>query len=313
MAEPVAGEEGIVPRMAPEQPMVRDQWAMTRLRASPAGFRPVRPESRESDFKREPISYPNLEAKYPPQGPPTSDPTAEAGVLHGVRTAELATRIVTMIREFAPHATRALDVGAQQGEITRKLAAETGIHFEGIEPFLSLTSQEDGQIRIVKAGVEDIPYPADSFDLVTFISVYEHIAPSARRRSFSEMYRVLKSGGVLIGQFPNMYYPIESHSRLLFQAYLPARVGSKYYHRFAKVPWRHLPVDWFRVGPKQLKSDAAAAGFSGLRVFRSTYSINAVPSSMRRFYRLAEAFPLNFDFVLFKTHAMTASSRLVGR
>lgn len=242
-------------------------------------------------------------------GTSSQDPSVEAGLLQDVRIEELGSRIASLIHRYAPRATRALDVGAQHGEMALRLVDETGISFTGIEPFLSLPTEDHGAVKVIRAGAEDIPYPEGSFDLVTLISVYEHFAPSIRRRCISEIHRVLKPEGVLIGQIPNMYYPIESHSRLPFQSYLPARVGEKYVLRFSKTPWRHVGVNWYRVGPKMLRADATAAGFRDPMVLRSNYSINAVPRRFRRFYPLTRAFPLNFDFVFRKVERTTASDR----
>ena len=259
----------------------------------------------ESEIIRDLVLVPIAVARPRSSPPLPIDPSDEAKHLHDVRCVELSNRVVDLIRRFAPHATRALDIGAQQALITSRLSQNTGIRFDGIDPAMRTPYEDFGSIRVVRAAADDIPFPSESFDLVTFISVYEHIEPRARRRSLSEMFRVLRPTGVLIGQFPNMFYPIESHSRLPLQSYLPASVGAKYYQRFAKVPWKHVGVNWFRVGPRSLKADAAAAGFAEIQMFRSNYSIEAVPSALRRFYKLAEAFPMNFDFVFKKSHEVS--------
>jgi SAM-dependent methyltransferase len=216
------------------------------------------------------------------------------------RNTELSMRMVSLIRRFAPEASTGLDVGAFYGEIAARLAGETGVEFAGIEPRLEHSSEEHEGVKITKAGAENIPFGNATFDIVTLISVYEHFPPPTRRRCLSEIYRVLKPGGVLIGQMPNMYYPIEPHSMLPLQSYLPAKVGEMYFWRFKKREWKGGAVDWYRVGPRQLKKDASAAGFRDLLVQRSNYSIEVIPHGLRRLYPLMQAFPPSFDFVFRK-------------
>jgi SAM-dependent methyltransferase len=230
----------------------------------------------------------------------SSDVSSEAEALHLRRNAELAKRITSLIRRFHPEASTGLDVGAQTGDITSKLAEESGVKFVGIEPSLELSCMEFRGVKIVRAGAESLPFSDGAFDLATLISVYEHLNPLTRALCLSEICRILKPGGVLIGQIPNMYFPIEPHSRLLLQSYLPSQVGEKYFRRFAKVPWRHYGVSWHRVGPRRLKTDARKAGFRDLLVLRSNYSIAAIPRRFRRLYPLLQIFPLNFDFVFRK-------------
>ena len=217
------------------------------------------------------------------------------------RDQELATRMADLIRRFSPHPVRALDVGAQRGVIAVRLAELTGAEFAGVEPFLRHDSEQHGGVRIARAFADKMPFEDETFDVVTLLSVYEHIVPDKRRRSLWEIHRILKPGGILVGQLPNMYYPIEPHSMLPFQSYLPTKVGEKYYKRFQKTHSERMPVSWYRVGLSQLKNDASAVGLRDLYVLRSLYSIDVLPYRFRWLYPLSRAFPPSFDFVFKRT------------
>lgn len=235
------------------------------------------------------------------------DPSMWTEALRENRDKELSARVGSLIRQFAPGAASGLDVGAFFGEITARLERETGVEFVGIDPRLEHSAEEHQGIKITRAGAQSIPFGDESFDVVTLLSVYEHFPPSTRRQCLSEIYRVLKPGGALVGQMPNMYYPIESHSMLPFQSYLPPKLGQKYFQRFKAREWKGGDVDWFRVGPRQLKKDAAAVGFQDPLVYRSNYSIEVIPHRWRRLYPLMRAFPPTFDFV-FRRPAHSANS-----
>jgi hypothetical protein len=92
-----------------------------------------------------------------------------------------------------------------------------------------------------------------------------------------EIHRVLKSGGVLVGQIPNMYLPIEIHSKLPLQQYLPRVIGDSYCRQFSPEPWREKGVDWFRVGPKNLISNATRAGFKDGSMYGANYPSDTIP------------------------------------
>jgi hypothetical protein len=65
----------------------------------------------------------------------------------------------------------------------------------------------------------------------------------------------------LAGQIPNVYLPIEVHSKLPFQSYLPKPLAEWYLKKLSTVPWKHNGTNWFRVGPRQLKNDCSKAIF----------------------------------------------------
>jgi SAM-dependent methyltransferase len=62
---------------------------------------------------------------------------------------------------------------------------------------------------VVCGNGEELPFPADHFDLVLSHEVIEHVGDD--RAAMCEIFRVLRSGGRLILFCPNRGYPFETH------------------------------------------------------------------------------------------------------
>jgi SAM-dependent methyltransferase len=78
------------------------------------------------------------------------------------------------------------------------------------------------EIAFVRADATALPFRDRSFDLVTMISLVEHVQdPSI---CITEALRALKKNGELFIQLPNRYFPVEIHSGLCMYFYFPKRV-----------------------------------------------------------------------------------------
>lgn len=112
------------------------------------------------------------------------------------------------------------------------------------------------------------------------------------------MYRVVRPGAIVVGQLPNPYFPIESHSRLPFMGWLPFKLQQKYW-RLSPVPWEH---DFFVVTVRQLKTEAEAVGFQVVQTSNFNYPAAALPKAARPiealFRRPMRWFPWAWQFVL---------------
>lgn len=234
------------------------------------------------------------------------DPLAGTGLLQSreewaVRDRALAGSLADLIRDNLPAPSgQGLDVGCQRGGLIDQITAETGLTWVGIDPILEETSFTEKGAQIGPGQADDIPYPDEHFDAILLANVFEHILPDARQKSFDEIWRALKPGGALVGQIPNPYFPIESHSRLPFMGYLPIGLQRRYWH-LTRVPWEH---DFFVVTMRHLRHHALASGFQVRQSRSFNYPAEAIPSRVRPLARIGapimRVFPWAWQFVLIK-------------
>lgn len=241
------------------------------------------------------------------------DPLAGTGLMQSreewaARGRALAGSLADLIRtNISEPGGLGLDIGCQRGGLIDQITAETGLTWTGIDPVLKEDSLTEKGARIGPGQADHIPYPDGHFDAALLANVFEHILPDARQKSFDEIWRTLKPGGLLVGQIPNPYFPIESHSRLPFMGYLPIGLQRRYW-RLSRVPWEH---DFFVVTMRHLRRHAIAAGFQ-VRLSRSfNYPPEAIPSSVRPLARIGapvmRVLPWAWQFVLVKPEQNGAS------
>jgi SAM-dependent methyltransferase len=239
------------------------------------------------------------------------DPLAGSGLLQSreewaVRDRVLAGSLAEMVRDNVRTAGgRGLDVGCQRGGLIDQIADETGLSWTGIDPILEESAFTQKGAPIGPGRADQIPYPDAHFDAAILANVFEHILPDARQRSLDEIYRVLVPGGILVGQIPNPYFPIESHSRLPFMGFLPIDLQRRYW-RLSRVPWEH---DFFVVTMRHLRHHAVASGFRVAHSNAFNYPPEAIPSRVRSLARMAaplmRVFPWAWQFVLIKPDGTT--------
>jgi SAM-dependent methyltransferase len=210
--------------------------------------------------------------------------------------AESLSRLAERHYHSTPH--RGLDVGCQQGALADYFNAHTSMQWEGIDPALTSAGSSPEGTPLYPAAADNIPYPNCYFDCLILANVFEHIPPEQRHASFVEMYRVLRPSSILVGQLPNPYFPIESHSRLPFMGWLPVKLQKKYW-RLSPTPWEH---DFFVVTLRHLRAEAEAAGFHVTHVNNFNYPSEALPKSARPIAAILKRpmrrFPWAWQFVL---------------
>jgi len=99
-----------------------------------------------------------------------------------------------------PPRTRILDAGCGTGRMLDELArygevAGVEVNETGVE-----LARARGHERVEVAPIEAIPFPDESFDLITCLDVVEHTPDD--RRTFAELRRVTRPGGRLLVTVP---------------------------------------------------------------------------------------------------------------
>ena len=122
---------------------------------------------------------------------------------------EYEEQILPLTAECLADATRVLDVGAGEGQISR-LAARLGAWTVGVDPTLAqleVARTRAGGPRYARGAAEALPFHADAFDAVVACLVFEHIAHHVP--AIAEVARVLAPGGrfVLLLNHPLLQAP----------------------------------------------------------------------------------------------------------
>lgn len=218
-----------------------------------------------------------------------------------VRNSALTSTLNELIRSYIQVNTlRGLDVGCQKGILTDLWESPPDFKWWGVDPVIEQASLSARGANLLHGWAHQLSFPASHFDCVVLANVYEHIDPELRAASLAEIQRVLVQGGILVGQLPNPYFPIESHSRLPFMGCLPRRVQLVY--------WRLAPTTrqcgFYVVTAKELKRRAEAQGFETVVIRNFNYPIEAIPKSLRGAARLIEPamriIPWSWQFVFRK-------------
>jgi SAM-dependent methyltransferase len=206
----------------------------------------------------------------------SADELAARNVALSGALSELAARYLA-----TDHGT-ALDVGCQQGALMTMMDGAGDFTWVGVDPNIDEpTRSPDGQ-EMLHGWAHELPFEDESFDLVLLANVYEHIDPQQRDASLREIRRVLKVGGILLGQLPNPYFPVESHSRLPFMGYLPAPLRRQYW-KLTPVHWQ---MDFYSVTARDLRRRATRAGLETLEVRTFNYPPEAIPEKVRSVARV---------------------------
>lgn len=108
---------------------------------------------------------------------------------------------------MAPRATRWLDVGCGRGEL---LSLGGGQFAESAGCDLSPAMLQDTSNVAVhqQRGPAELPFPGETFDLVTAVCVYHHVHGNDRRGLSCDIQRVLRPGGLCCMIEHNPWNPV---------------------------------------------------------------------------------------------------------
>jgi SAM-dependent methyltransferase len=117
---------------------------------------------------------------------------------------EASARLHYVARHLAP-AERVLNIGIGSGELEQILTAR-GVEVWSLDPseraVAKLADRTGYPDRCMVGYSQDMAYPDDHFDAVVMSEVLEHLDPSVFEKTLSEVSRVLRPGGRLIGTVP---------------------------------------------------------------------------------------------------------------
>lgn len=195
----------------------------------------------------------------------------------------------------------ALDLGCQTGILIDLLAPRLDLRWHGVDPKIGEPVYSATGAELKHGWGHEIPFDDGTFDCVVFANVYEHVDPRYRQRTLEEIRRVLTPSGILVGQLPNPYFPIESHSRLPFMGWLPMG-AQKAYWGLSPVAWKH---DFYVVTIKDIERCAERAGLQRELIRNFNYPLEAIPQKVRPVARMLELpmklVPWAWQFVFRKT------------
>lgn len=121
----------------------------------------------------------------------------------GLSTDKILRAVLAKIREISPaiHG-KYLDIGAGHGNLIRLLSDEFNLEPTACDYTSELMRVPGIVVDVVDLNTDALPYDDASFDLITCTEVIEHV--EHYRRTFREIFRILKPGGTFIVTTPNV-------------------------------------------------------------------------------------------------------------
>jgi SAM-dependent methyltransferase len=133
-----------------------------------------------------------------------------------------AEELLPVARRFLPGGGRALEIGCGYGRNLKALAAlpvtVVGCDVSLVElrkareRLAELPPGPRERVALVHQEPWRLPFPDGAFDLVVLWQVLEHVyGRDSKRRVIAECTRVLRSGGHLLIETPNQWFPFDYH------------------------------------------------------------------------------------------------------
>jgi len=96
--------------------------------------------------------------------------------------------------------SRVLDVGCGTGRWLRRYLAKNArpVGLVATQDMLRRATDKGTTCPLVASPAQSLPFSSDSFDLVSTVTVIQHIPPAGQREAVQEMARVLRPGGHLL-------------------------------------------------------------------------------------------------------------------
>lgn len=165
---------------------------------------------------------------------------------------EYEEQILPLADEYLAGATRVLDVGCGEGQLSRR-AAGLGAWTVGVDPTaaqLVAAAERGGDVRYVRSPAETLPFASGAFDAVVICLTLEHLDPF--EPAIHEVGRVLAAGGcfALFLNHPLLQAPgsgwIDDHileeQYWRIGPYLPDDVAMEEVAPGVRLPFMHRPL-----------------------------------------------------------------------
>ena len=152
-----------------------------------------------------------------------------------LRKAEKITFALTELAGYELANGTGLDLGCSSGVITHAIAPLFGqtIGLDYDSEALKNVDRSAGVIAsFLRSDAMGLPLASSSVDVIVCAQVYEHVPDD--QLMVSEMFRVLRPGGLVFFSGPNRLYPIEPHYFLPFLHWLPSKIAGAYLRLFGR-------------------------------------------------------------------------------
>ncbi len=109
---------------------------------------------------------------------------------------------IAVVRPYIPTGARLLDIGCGDGALFRELSPHlrAGVGID-LDPG---PSRAEGAYQLIVGRIpEDLPNPSEPFDVITMLSVLEHVPPTDQPRVAKRCHALLKPGGYLVISVPS--------------------------------------------------------------------------------------------------------------
>lgn len=149
------------------------------------------------------------------------------------------------IQKYIPERSKFIDVGCGAGYAMKKAVETRNCEVKGIDPSpgehgVGRYAKNKELLNIQKGDAENIPFDNNTFDVVYCSHVLEHV--SDMQKALSEMYRVLKSTGVLIIGIPTAEMAkVNLYTNIMFTTHIRwFNILLKPFINTAKSKWFHF-------------------------------------------------------------------------